>query len=216
VEIVNDVIELAGLAHGAVGFAVQVNVTLPAVLSPVLGVYVVLADVALANVPVPLVLHMPDVEFVEPAAIATGPLPAHVKYGPPAPAVGATWIVSVAIDTAGLAHGAVGFAVHVNVRVPAVMSPALGVYVVEAELALPKVPVPFVDHIPVVECVDVAMIATGPEVEHVEYGPPALAVGAPWIVSVALADTGLAHGAVAFDVHVKVTLPLVMSPALGV
>jgi hypothetical protein len=69
---------------------------------------------------------------------------------------------------------------------------------------------------PVVEFVDVAAIATGPEVEHVEYGPPAFAVGAPWTVSVAFADTGLAHGAVAFDVHVRVTLPAVMSPALGV
>ena len=38
VEMVKVVIELAGLAHGAVGFAVHVNVTLPAVLSAVLGV----------------------------------------------------------------------------------------------------------------------------------------------------------------------------------
>jgi hypothetical protein len=36
-------------------------------------------------------------------------------------------MVSVAFDVAGLAHGAVAFAVHVKVRVPAAMSAALGV-----------------------------------------------------------------------------------------
>jgi hypothetical protein len=51
----------------------------------------------------------------------------HVEYGPPALLVGAPWIVSVALDVAGLAQGATGSAVQVSVRLPAVMSAALGV-----------------------------------------------------------------------------------------
>jgi hypothetical protein len=40
--------------------------------------------------------------------------------------VGECWIVSVALPTAGLAHGAIGCAVHVSVRLPAATSDALG------------------------------------------------------------------------------------------
>jgi len=83
--------------------------------------------VALAKVPEPLVDHVPDVELVELAETAAGPLPAQVVYGPPALAVGTAWIVSVAFDVVGLAHGAMGFAVHVRVRVPTELSSALGV-----------------------------------------------------------------------------------------
>jgi hypothetical protein len=116
-----------GFAHGAVGLAVQVKVRLPAVMSAGLGVYVVLCEAALANVPVPFVDHMPEGELVELAEIDTGPLPAHVVYGPPALLVGRRRIVSVAFEVAGLAHGAVGFEVHVSVRLPAALSAALGV-----------------------------------------------------------------------------------------
>jgi hypothetical protein len=176
----------------------------------------VLRDEAPAKEPVPLVDHAPDVELVELAKIETGPLPAHVKYGPPAPAVGAPWIVSVAFDDTGFAHGAVAFEVHVNVREPAVMSAGLGVYVVVCEVALANDPLPFVDHVPDVEFVDVAAIGTGPDVEHVEYGPPALAVGVPWIVISALDAAGLEHGRIGAAVHVSMRNPAAMSPALGV
>jgi hypothetical protein len=81
------------------------------------------------------------------------------------------------LPTAAPAHGAIAFAVHVNVRLPAAMSPALGVYVVLADDALANVPVPFVDHVPPAELDEPAETATGPDVEHVVYGPPALLVG---------------------------------------
>ena len=84
-------------------------------------------DVALANEPVPLEDHVPDVEFVDVAAIGTAPDVEHVVYGPPAFAVGVPWIVSTALDIAALPHGRIGAAVHVKFLNPAAMSPALGV-----------------------------------------------------------------------------------------
>ena len=86
-----------------------------------------LGEDGLANVPEPLVVHRPEPEFVEVAEIGTGPLPAHVVYGPPALLVGPGWIVSVALDIAVPEHGAIAFAVHVNVTLPAVLSAPLGV-----------------------------------------------------------------------------------------
>jgi hypothetical protein len=130
-------------------------------------------------------------------------------------AVGAPWIVNVAFDVAGLAQGAVGFADHVSVRMPAVMSAALGVYVVLAKVGLPNVPVPFDDHVPEAEFVEVAEMSTG-ALAQVVYGPPALAVGAPWMVSEAFDVAGLAHGAVGFADHVSMRVPAVMSAVLGV
>jgi hypothetical protein len=83
------------------------------------------------------------------------------------------------------------------------------------DAALPNVPVPLVDHVPDGELVDEAEMGTGPDVEHVEYGPPALLVGACWIESVVLDATGFAHGATGFAVHVSVRLPAATSAALG-
>jgi hypothetical protein len=176
----------------------------------------VLCDVALANEPVPLEDHVPDVEFVDVAEIGTAPEVEHVVYGPPAFAVGVPWMVSRADDIAALEHGSVGAAVHVSILDPAAMSPALGVYVVLGEDALANVPEPVVVHRPEAEFVDVAMIGTGPLPAHVEYGPPALLVGPGWIVSVALDIAVPEHGAIAFAVHVNVTLPAVLSAPLGV
>jgi len=87
----------------------------------------VLGDAALANEPVPLLDHMPEAEPVDVAITGTGPLPAHVVYGPLALLVGVGWIVSVALEVAGPPHGAVGFAVHVKVTLPSVLSLPLGV-----------------------------------------------------------------------------------------
>jgi hypothetical protein len=175
----------------------------------------VVCEDADAKVPVPLVDHSPEVEPVELAEIGTGPLPAHVEYGPPGLLVGTGWIVSVAFPIAGLAQGAIAFAVHVSVRLPAVMSRALGVYVVLGVVVLPNVPVPLLDHVPEDEFEDEAEMETEDVVEQILYGPPALLVGAGWIVSVALPVAGVAHGAIAFAVHVSVRLPAVMSAALG-
>ena len=83
------------------------------------------------------------------------------------------------------------------------------------ELALPNVPEPLVDHVPAPEFVEVALIATG-VTSHVEYGPPAMEVGACWIVITALDIALPRHGAVAVAVKVTVTLPALMSVALGV
>jgi hypothetical protein len=83
-------------------------------------------------------------------------------------AVGAPWIVSVVLDIAGLAHGATGFAVHVSITLPAVMSAGLGVYVVLWFIALANEPVPLDDHVPEPEFVELAEIRTGPDVLHVE------------------------------------------------
>jgi hypothetical protein len=87
----------------------------------------VLAEAAFANVPLPLLVHAPDVELDDEAEIATEGDVEHIVYGPPALLVGTPWIVNVAFPTAGAAQGAIGFAVHVSMRLPAVTSAALGV-----------------------------------------------------------------------------------------
>jgi hypothetical protein len=194
--IVSVAFDAAVPVQGEIDIAVQVRITLPARLSPALGEYVVDRAEAFANEPPPLVVHMPDEKLVDVAVIGTGPLPTHVEYGPPAKLVNVPWIVSSALDTAGLAHGAVGFAVHVNVTLPAVLSAPLGEYVVIADAALANVPDPLVDHIRTVEFEDVAAIETGPEPAHVEYGPPALAVGPGCTMSTAAFEVVVPHAPV--------------------
>ena len=70
----------------------------------------------------------------------------HIVWSPPAPTVAAGYIVTtIASFTAG--HGPAGsFVVRVRVTVPAVMSAALGVYVVFRFEALAKLPLPEVVH----------------------------------------------------------------------
>jgi hypothetical protein len=57
--IVSVAFDAATPVHGAIDCAVQVRTTLPAVLSPALGAYVVLSAEALANMPLPLLVHRP-------------------------------------------------------------------------------------------------------------------------------------------------------------
>jgi hypothetical protein len=87
----------------------------------------VLADAAFPNVPVPLVDHVPDAEFVDEAEIDTATVVEHVMYGPPALLVGRPWIVSSVPVLTALEHGRIGELVHVSVRLPTAMSAALGV-----------------------------------------------------------------------------------------
>jgi hypothetical protein len=84
-----------------------------------------------------------------------------------------------------------------------------------ADAVLPNVPVPLLDQAPDAEFVDDAEMLTA-SLPHVEYGPPALLVGAGWIVSVALATAAAEHGAVAPAVSVNIAEPLLRSPGPGV
>jgi hypothetical protein len=82
----------------------------------------------LANVPVPLDVHVIPELFVEvePAVIFTGPEVEHVLTAVPAAAVGAAVIVIDLLEVA-LAQPAFPVAVRTNVLVPAVISAPLGV-----------------------------------------------------------------------------------------
>ena len=116
-------------AHGAFPVAVSVSVTLPAVMSAALGVYVaVVRDVALARVPLPLEVHVTPVLFVAlaPVVIFTAPELEQVITAVPATAVGAVTIVRVFVEVTSL-HGELPVAVKVSVTLPAVISDALGV-----------------------------------------------------------------------------------------
>jgi hypothetical protein len=70
-------IDVAAIAHGAIGFAVSVSVTEPAVTSPAPGVYVVLVIEASPNEPSPLVVQSVEALFVlvPEIGIATPPQP---------------------------------------------------------------------------------------------------------------------------------------------
>ena len=108
--------------------AVNVRVTLPDTISAALGVYVqVVNEFELANVPVPLEVHVTAVWFVavEPAVILTAPTEEQVVIAVPAFAVIALLMVSTFVDVT-LAHGALANAVNVKVTLPAVISAALG------------------------------------------------------------------------------------------
>jgi hypothetical protein len=125
--------------------------------------------------------------------MGTGPLPMQVEYGPLALLVKVPWIVRVALDIAGLAHGATGFAVQVSMTLPAVLSAPLGVYVVLGEEALANIPVPLEVHMPEPEFIELAEMPTGPAPAHVLYGPPALLVGAACTMSTAAFDVTMPH-----------------------
>ena len=62
---------------------------------------------------------------------------------------------------------------------------------------------------------DPVVMFTAPELEHVEIAVPAVAVGACFIVKV-FVDIVFPHGALPVAVKVSVTLPAIMSAALGV
>ncbi len=87
------------------------------------------------------------------------------------------------------------------------------------EFAFAKVPVPFeVDHVILAWFValDPAVILTAPEVEQVLTAVPDTAVGA-WLIVNVLFDVAFeAHGEFGVAVNVSVTLPAIISAALGV
>jgi hypothetical protein len=84
---VSVVLDTAMPEHGAVAPAVNVNMTLPAVMSAGLGVYVVTAALALPKRPVPLVVHRTD-DWFETVPFRFATEPAQMEYGPPVLAVG--------------------------------------------------------------------------------------------------------------------------------
>src|SRR5690349_17279509 len=98
------VLDEVALEHVPFPAAVKVNVTLPAAISAVLGVYVaVVSEFALANAPVPFeVDHVTPPVFValDPAVIFTAPASVQVDTAVPATAVGAAVIVKVLLEVA--------------------------------------------------------------------------------------------------------------------
>ena len=107
-------------------------------------------------------------------------------------------------------------AVNVSVTFPAVISAPLGVYV-GVKVAPPvKVPVPLVVQFILAELGELApVIATEPAVEQIDWFPPALGAGAATMVNV-LVEVTVPHGEFPVPVKVRITLPAVISPALGV
>jgi hypothetical protein len=110
--------------------AVNVNVTVPAVTSAALGVYIGVRAFALLNVPVPEV-----VQVKPPLLLAVGALPeversrsspSQIVSSEPASAVAAGVMVNTIASVASL-HEPFPVAVIVNVTVPAVISFAPGV-----------------------------------------------------------------------------------------
>ena len=109
--------------------AVKVIVTLPAVMSAALGVYVASdKEVALAKLPVPLEVQVVPALLLalEPAVMFTAPVLEQVAIAEPETAVGAGVMVIVLVDVA-LAQVPLPVAVSTNVLLPAVISAALGV-----------------------------------------------------------------------------------------
>jgi hypothetical protein len=200
--------------------AVNVSNTLPDDISEPLGVYVAaVKELALANVPVPLVDHVtPLVLFAdEPVVILTAPSIEQVGIAEPALAVGAAVIVNVFVDVAAV-HEPALFAVSFIVTLPALISAALGLYVAAVnDVALVNVPVPVDDH--AIDDWFVAeeppVIFTAPELEHVARSAPAAAVGGLVKVNVFVEVAG-EHVPVPLAVNVNETLPADISAALGV
>jgi hypothetical protein len=83
---------------------------------------------------------------------------------------------------------------------------------------LANVPVPLHVHVTLAmfDALEPAVIFTAPLVEQVVTAVPATAVGAAVIVSVLFEVAFAAHGELGVAVNVIVTLPKLISPALGV
>ena len=115
------------IEHGALPVAVRVRVTLPAVISAALGVYVGVKVVPPVKVPLPLVVQFTLTELGELApVIATPPPVEQVDWFPPAFGAGAATMVKVLVEVT-LPQGEFPVPVKVRVTEPAVISPALGV-----------------------------------------------------------------------------------------
>ena len=178
-------------------------------------------ELALANVPVPLEVHVTPELFVElePVVMLTGPELEQVFNAVPDTAVGADVIVMV-LEEVTFAQPAFPLAVKTIVLLPAVISAALGLYVaVVNEVALASVPVPLVTlHVILAWLValEPAVIFTTPVVEQVLMTVPAIAVGKVFIVRVLVDVALVAQGELGVAVNVSVTLPALISAALGV
>jgi hypothetical protein len=103
---------------------------------------VVLSEVGLAKVPVPEVDQVAETAVPPMVPTMGTTVNPQTLTGAPAFTVGAALIVTVIASLTGV-QGPAGLpVVRVRVLVPAVMSAALGVYVVFRDVALAKVPVP--------------------------------------------------------------------------
>jgi hypothetical protein len=108
--------------------AVRVRVTLPAVKSLALGVYVqVVNELALAKVPVPLEVQVILVWLValEPVVILIAPIEEQTLKSAPATAVIGLLMVNVFVEVE-FGQGAFPFVVNVKMTLPTVISSALG------------------------------------------------------------------------------------------
>ena len=109
--------------------AVSVIVTLPAMVSAGLGVYVaVVNELAFAKVPVPLELQViPDVlAALEPVVIFTAPVFEQVLIAVETAVAGPGLIVNI-FEEVAMEQVPFPFAVNVNVTLPAALSATLGV-----------------------------------------------------------------------------------------
>jgi hypothetical protein len=122
---------------------VNVNVTVPLLISFAPAVYVEVKLLALLNVPSPLVVHVVVPELELPANVTVA-LFAHTLCGVPASTTGAGLNVITIWSVTALQPARVEL--NVKVTLPLLISVALGVYVVFTLLFGEKVPVPLVVH----------------------------------------------------------------------
>ena len=168
------------------------------------------------KVPEPLVDQAKLLKFVALAPeMLSVPELAHVERAGPAFTVGAVFIVNTLVEVT-VVHGAVAPADKVSVTLPAVISAPLGVYVGVKVVAPVNVPVPLLVQFTLVAFGALApVILTAPALEQVVWFPPASGVGAAVIVKV-FVEVTVEQGALPVTVKVSVTIPAVISPALGV
>jgi len=135
---------------------------------------------AFAKVPVPLELQViPDVlAALEPVVIFTAPVFEQVLIAVETAVAGPGLIVKVVVELTD-EQPALPVAVRVRMTLPAVISPALGVYLaVVKDVAPVNVPVPLLVHKTpaLLVALDPAVIFTAPDVEHVPIAVPAFTV----------------------------------------
>ncbi len=105
---------------------VNLKVTVPAAVSAALGVYVAAINVALLNVPLPVVVHIPPPALVVAPERVTTALLAQTVWFASASAVGASVkVITMSSKSAGQIP--VPVVVNLNVTKPVVVSVVLGV-----------------------------------------------------------------------------------------
>ena len=130
-------------------FVVNVNVTEPAEISAALGVYTAFIADALLNVPVPLVVQVPDVASPPIVPFKVCVLVEQMVSSAPALTVAAGLIVKI-IASESVPQDSGSFVVKVKVTPRLVISNAEGVYTAFSAVALLNVPVPAVVQVPIV------------------------------------------------------------------